>query len=124
MKILKTDTIESPVFKGDSIPSSYSKSLKKYFTGSSEASQLIIAVRNVKATGTDSVIYNNGSFLNYDWIVYKDSLNMLFAQYFPRFGRIIRSTHGQIRSQDQGGWKSWLSGILKLSGKLLMRLIH
>jgi sensor histidine kinase YesM len=72
---MKENTVSSPVFKGDSIPSAYAESLKKYFKGSSKPLRLFIIIQNVKVTGSDSVICKNG-YNSSRWMVYKDSVNM------------------------------------------------
>jgi hypothetical protein len=42
--------ISSPIFKGDSIPSGYTESLKKYFSGPEVPSRLYMALQNVQAS--------------------------------------------------------------------------
>ncbi|MCX6326679.1 MAG: histidine kinase [Bacteroidia bacterium] len=80
----------SPVFKNDSIPSSYAESLRKYFTGPSEIGRLYFSIQNYKIIGLDSVIYkipNNSQSA----IIYKDSSYLLIDKYYYLNGEVTRS---------------------------------
>jgi sensor histidine kinase YesM len=80
--------ISSPVFKNDSIPASYSESLRKYFTKPLENFLLDLKFQYIKVIGPDSVIrtINNEDFT----YIYKDSTNLLISKY-NIFSKFLRS---------------------------------
>lgn len=117
----------SPVFKNDTIPSNFSKSLSKFFAGPSKIGSLYFKINYVKIIGPDSVIYKMSNNFQ-SAIIFKDSSDLLIHKYFVR-DLVVRSdirikVDGNPKPEDLQTVKQIVNEINLLNANIKAKIVH
>lgn len=117
----------SPVFKNDSIPSNFSRSLRTFFAGPSKTGAFYFTINYVKIIGPDSVIYKMSNNFQ-SAIIFKDSSDLLIHQYLVR-NFVVRSdirikVDGNPNPEDLRTVKKIVNDINLLNANIKAKIVH